>query len=335
MFRPSRKAISAALVIASLGFHLITVVLYVRQPDRFAAFTLFPIWVWGAVGLAFSSSAFLFLRAPLSLFTTAAWAITILLLADEARPLGRLGKTGLKPGTPERYEGRNVLRVATINWAGSPEDFSDAIVEYKPDIVFIQEIPHPYRLRELNDTLFDSRGDYRYDSRARCGVVVRGTIMQHIQNPVYRSQQVRMSLPNGRLVELVNLHLQAASTDLRLWRRDCWRTHHHNRKLRRGELAFALQILEKTNRNPTLPAVLVAGDFNAPASDRVYRMLKKEFIDTYSESGTGWGNTYHRLFPILRLDHIFCSKAFIPVRSRTVGIGDSDHRMVVSDLIIR
>lgn len=335
MYRPSRKVISAALVIASLGFHLITVALYARQPDKFAAFTLIPIWVWGAVGLALSSSAFLFLRAPLSLFTTAAWAITILLLADEARPLGRLGKAGIKAGTPERYEGRDVLRVATINLAGAPEDFSEAIAMYEPDIVFVQEMAHPYRLRELNDNLFDSRGDYRYDLKSRCGVVVRGTIRQHIQNPVYRSQQVRMSLPNGRLLELVNLHLQPASTDLRLWRRDCWRKHHHNRKLRRGELAFALQILEKTNRNPTLPAVLVAGDFNAPANDRVYRMLKKDFVDTYSESGVGWGNTYHRRFPILRLDHIFCSKAFIPVRSCAVSIGESDHRMVVSDLVLR
>ncbi|NIP96332.1 MAG: hypothetical protein GWO24_24015, partial [Akkermansiaceae bacterium] len=316
-------------------FHLVTVALYARQPDRFAAFTLFPIWIWGSVGLSLSSSAFIFFRAPLSLFTSGAWALTILFVADETRPLGRLGTDGLQPGTPGRYGGRDVIRVATINWAGSAENFSEPIVRYRPDIVFVQEINHPYRLRQLNEILYDGRGDYRYDSRTRCGMVVRGEIEHHIPNPVYRSQQVRMRLPNGRRVELVNIHLQPASTDLSLWRRDCWRAHHHNRKLRRGELAVALQLLDTTNRDPRVPAVIIAGDFNAPAGDRVYRMLRKEYIDTFSAAGSGWGNTYHRRFPLLRLDHIFASKSFVPARSRVVTINESDHRMVLSDLILQ
>lgn len=335
MQRPGAKAFGMALVAFSLAFHLFAVALYARQPDRFAAFTLLPIWIWGTFGLGLSSVAFLFFRAPLSLFTSAAWALTILFVSDETRALGRLGSDALHPGTPERYGGRDVIRVATINWAGSRVNFSEPIVRYQPDIVFIQEITHPYRLRQLNQILYEGRGDYRYDPRTQCGIVARGEIQHHIQNPVYRSQQVRVRLPSGRRVELVNLHLQAASTDLSLWRRSCWRKHNVNRKLRRGELAFALEILRKTNKNPRLSAVIIAGDFNAPSGDRVYRMLKKDYIDTFSESGTGWSNTYHRRFPILRLDHIFASQSFVPARSRVVTIPESDHRMVVSDLILR
>lgn len=335
MYRPSRKFFAVALVLASLAFHLLTVALYSRQPDRFAAFTVFPIWIWGSVGLVLSSSAFIFFRTPLALFTSAAWALTILFVADETRPLGRLGSDGLAPGPPGRFGGRDVIRVATINWAGSNENFSEPIIRYKPDIIFIQEIPHPYRLRQLNELLFEGRGDYRYDPKTRCALVVRGEIQHHIQNPVYRSQHVRMRLPNGRLIELVNIHLQGASTDLNLWRRDCWRTHHHNRKLRRGELSFAMQILEKTNQDPRVSAVIMAGDFNAPAGDRIYRMLRANYNDTFSEAGSGWGNTYPRRFPILRLDHIFASKAFYTARSKVVSIDESDHRMVVSDLILQ
>ena len=101
------------------------------------------------------------------------------------------------------------------------------------------------------------------------------------------------------------------------------------------EIAVALQKLEKTNISPKLSAVIIAGDFNAPAGDRVYGMLKGEFIDTFSEAGSGWGNTYHRAFPILRLDHIFASRAFHAVRSRVVSVKESDHRMVVSDLLMK
>jgi len=336
MYRRRRKALGVAMVVASLGFHFLTVALYARQPDRFAAFTLFPIWIWGSLGLGLSGLAFVAFRAPLALFATAAWTVSILFMADETRALGRVGLEPLQPGPPARYGGRQVLRVATVNWGASAANFSEGIIRYHPDVIFIQEIPHPYRLRQLNRRLYDGRGDYRYDKRSRCGIVVRGEILHAVRNPtIFRSQQVRARLPNGRSVELVNVHLQASSTDLRLWRRECWRTHRLNRQLRRGELAIALNILEATNRNPRLHEVIIAGDFNAPAGDRIYRSLRPRFLDTFSEAGTGWPNTYHRRFPILRLDHIFASTAFLPVRSRVVSLEESDHRMVVSDLILQ
>lgn len=334
MNRPGKKAIGIALVVGALGFHLVTFVLYVRQPDMFAAFTLFPIWVWGAVGLTMSCSAFLFLRAPLSLLATTIWALTILLMADEARSLGRIGAEAPEPGTPRAYGGRQVLRVATINWSGSPGNFSPAIIQYQPDVVFIQEIPHPYRLRQLNDVLFEGKGDYRYDAVKRCGVVVRGTIERQIRSQEYRSQHLTVMLPSTRRIELVNLHLQAAATDMRLWRRDCWRVHRINRKLRRGELLFALSVLKQHSPFPSRPTIM-AGDFNAPAGDSIYRMLETDFVDAFGMSGVGWGNTYHRRLPILRLDHIYANDAFVPVRSSVVSIPESDHRMVVADLILR
>ena len=338
MSRPGRKFSAVALVLASLGLHLVTVAIFSRQPDRFAAFTVIPIWIWGTTGLVLSSSAFILLRARFSLFATAAWALTVLLLADETRPLARLGSPSLDAGQRPSFKGREVIRVATINWAGSNEKISHPIIRYQPDIVFIQEIPHPYRLRELNETLFAGKGDYRYDKHTRCGLVVRGEIEHHIPSPKelpYRNQQARVRLEGGRRVELVNIHLQSAATDLRLWRRDCWRNHHHNRKRRRMEIAVALQKLEKTNINPELSAVIIAGDFNAPAGDRVYRILRRRFTDTFRESGSGWGNTFHRSFPILRLDHTFASQAFHAARSKVVKVKESDHRMVISDLLIK
>jgi len=334
MVRPGKKAVGVVLVVLALGFHLITVILYTRQPDRFAAFTLLPIWVWGGLGLSLACSAFLFFRAPVALFATAAWTLTILILADEAKPLGRIGHERPRPGTPAPYGGRQVFRVASINWSASPGNFSADIIRYQPDVVFIQEIPHPYRLRQLNDALYQGKGDYRYDSQKSCGVVVRGEIERQIRSKEYRSQHLTVKLPSGRRIELVNLHLQPASTDLRLWRRDCWRTHNFNRRLRREELGFALDILKAHSPFPHRPTI-VAGDFNAPANDSVYRLLEKDFVDAFGVSGVGWGNTYHRRLPILRLDQIHVTEAFIPARAGVVSIPESDHRMVVADLILR
>ncbi len=101
------------------------------------------------------------------------------------------------------------------------------------------------------------------------------------------------------------------------------------------EIAYTLRKLEKTNTGPRLSNVIIAGDFNAPAGDKVYRMLKHDFADTFDDAGSGWGNTFHRSFPILRIDHIFASRSFQAIRSKAVTVTESDHRMVISDLLIK
>ena len=51
---------------------------------------------------------------------------------------------------------------------------------------------------------------------------------------------------------------------------------------------------------------------------KLFMLKDNDFTDTFSEAGSGWGNTYHRAFPILRLDHIFASPAFYTARSKVV-----------------
>jgi len=327
-----RRITGVVLVVISLAFHLATLAVYRRQPDLFAAFTVFPIWFWGLLGGGLSAFAYWAFRAPLGLLTSAIWAFTVFLFADETLPLGRLGAEAPRPGIPQRHHGRNVLRVATINWGGSPGNFSQTIIDYRPDIVCIQEIPHPYRLRELNISLYGGKGDYRYDAKNRCGVLVRGEILRQVKQSLFRGQQIAARMPDGREISVVNLHLTAAATDMRLWELDCWKNHRTNRQIRRAELATAINILNITDPGKKGTAI-VAGDFNAPSNDRLYGLVDREMTDTFAAVGTGWPNTYHRRIPLLRLDHIFVSDQLMPVRSRAVTIPESDHRMVISDMI--
>ena len=254
-------------------------------------------------------------------------------------PWGALDSLHPEPGRPQRHNGRNVIRVVTINWSSSSANFSAGIEHYHPDIIFVQEIPHPIQLRQINASLYQGKGDYRYDADKRCGIIVRGEIEPSEvewknKNNVYRSQQVTALLPSGRRVELLNLHLQAAAIDMRLWTRDCWRTHRDNRQKLRFELGVALEGLRGPSHVTNRPTI-IAGDFNAPANDSIYRMLDDRFVDAFEVAGTGWGNTYHRRLPILRLDHIFVSREFKPIRATVVSIPESDHRMVVADFILK
>ncbi len=320
------------LVGASLLLHILTVYCFARQPDRFAAFTVMPIWLWGGFGLLLSSAAFYFLRASLSLVMTMVWAITLLVGADEARVLSNFGKSPPAAGPAEPFEGQPVVRAITLNCAffrdGNP---ARDVAAWHPDIVLLQDIL-PHQVREIADVLYDGRGDYR--AHQTNGVVTRWKIQREIRNPLQRDQQVSIELPTGVEFEAVNVHLATAATDLRLWRKSAWVNHRNNRIIRQKELTLTQQVLDQTTGFPNIPT-LFGGDFNAPASDIVHRQLALDFVDAFATAGTGWGNTYHRRFPILRIDHLYATRHFTPVRCRPVTTRASDHRMVVADFLLK
>lgn len=97
---------------------------------------------------------------------------------------------------------------------------------------------------------------------------------------------------------------------------------------------MVLQVLEQTSSFPTTPTIL-GGDFNAGATDVVHRQLIRDFEDSFGKVGRGWGDTFHRRFPILRIDHIYATRQFQPISSGVVVSKDTDHRIVVSDFILR
>lgn len=320
------------LVGASLFLHVFTVYCFTRQPDPFAAFTVMPIWLWGGLGLLLAGAAFFFLRAPLSLIMTAIWSITLLVGADEARVLANLGKEPPVPGRPESHLGKPVVRVMTLNCSfftvGNP---AQDVARWQPDIVLLQEV-QPQQVREIADTLYSGLGDYRIHL---CnGVITRWKIDREIRNPKQRDQQLTIIQPNGNKIEVVNVHLLTAATDLRLWKKTAWTSHRSNRAIRETELSTTFQILSQTTQFPNHPT-LFGGDFNAPATDVIHQQLAPDFENAFSVAGTGWGDTFHRRFPILRIDHIYATRHFTPVRSCAVSTRKSDHRMVVADFILK
>jgi endonuclease/exonuclease/phosphatase (EEP) superfamily protein YafD len=318
------------LVGLSLALHLFTVFCFSRQPDRFAAFTVLPIWVWGGFGLLLSSIAFYFLRASLSLIVTAVWAVTLLVGADEAHVLGNLGKAAPLPGPATLHDGRPVLRVITLNCAlyafGDP---SKDIAAWEPDIVLLQDA-YPNQVNLIARSLYGGLGDYR--SHTTNGIITRWKIQREVRNPSQRNQQATILLPDGSSIEVVNVHLATAATDLRLWNRSTWTTHRINRGIRRNELSLTQQILEQTTSFPNTPTIF-GGDFNSPAADVVHRQLARDFVDAFATAGTGWGDTFQRRLPILRIDLIYATRHLTPVRSKTVTTRHSDHRMVIADFL--
>lgn len=291
-----------------------------------------PIWLWGGVGLLLAALAYYFLRAPLSLVMTGVWTVTLLVGADEARVLANFGKQAPLRGLAEAYENKAVVRVVTLNSAffmyGNP---AQDLAVWQPDIVLLQDI-QPDQVRQIADVLYSGHGDYR--ALQTSGIVTRGKITLEIRNPNQRDEQVTILLPGGQKIEVVNVHLATAATDLRLWQRSAWVDHRNNRIIRQRELALTQQVLEQTTSFPNTPTIF-GGDFNSPATDIVHRQLARDFVDAFAAAGTGWGDTFQRRFPILRIDHIYATRHFTPVRCRAVTTRNSDHRMVVADFVMK
>ena len=316
---------------ASLIIHAFTVWCYATQPDSLAAFTVLPFWFWGAIGLITSAFAFCFLRAPLSLILTAIWAVTLSVAMDEARVLSHFGSPAITPERKITTDGTTSIRVATINCAdfafGTP--IRD-LEKWNPDIVLIQQA-FPHQTKAITDALYGAGGDYR--AYMTNGIATRFQIQREIRNPTMHNQQVTLRLPNGREIEVVNVHLASAATDLRLWSKKARATHRLNRDLRKKELAIVLQVLEQTTNFPNTPAIL-GGDFNAGATDIVHRQITPAFDDAFAEVGRGWGNTFHRRFPILRIDHIYATRQLQPQSCGTAVSKNTDHRIVIADFLL-
>jgi endonuclease/exonuclease/phosphatase (EEP) superfamily protein YafD len=327
-----RRNFGWSLVGASLLLHLFTVFCFTWQPDHFAAFTVLPIWLWGALGLLLSTIAWFMLRVSGPWIMTAIWVVTLVVGSDEARALTHFGKSAPLPGPAAPSDGKPVIRVITLNCAlfrfGDP---SLDLAAWAPDIVLLQDAS-PHQVRQLAMALYGDRGDFR--THTTNGILTRWKIQRKASNLTQRNQQATITLPDGSAVEVVNVHLASAATDLRFWQRSSWREHRINRALRLDELSLVQRILGQTTDFPNIPT-LFGGDFNSPATDVVLRQLTRDFIDAFAAAGSAWGDTYHRRFPILRIDHLYATRHFTPVRCRAFTTRHSDHRLVIADFLLK
>jgi len=94
--------------------------------------------------------------------------------------------------------------------------------------------------------------------------------------------------------------------------------------LRRSEQTKV--ILEVIEESPY--PVVILGDFNDTPQSYTYQQLKKGRKDAFIERGNGWGATYLKPFPIMRIDYILHDEEIMCTSYKCVGDIKSDHAMV-------
>lgn len=324
-----RRIVGWSLILGAIVLLALTLVTYHKQPDHFAAFTLMPIWVWCGVGLGAALGGGYLCGSRLAWFPAITWIAVFFFVADEASTLANFWKEPPRPGPAEPHKGAAVIRVITANLDLQP---IPELNKWKPDVVLLQDV-WPHQAHRIARDLFGAEANIHFHETN--AIITRWEIIDQDARPNQRTHQVTIRHPeNERTFKVVNVHLLSAATDLSLWRRSVWTDHRVNRAVRLNELDRALTSLKSATRFPDAPAIL-GGDFNAPPGDTIYRRIEEHFRDAHPAAGRRPGNTYHRRFPILRIDRIHATPHFTPVRSTTDIAARSDHRIVIADFVFK
>ncbi|MBL9125385.1 MAG: endonuclease/exonuclease/phosphatase family protein [Planctomycetaceae bacterium] len=133
-------------------------------------------------------------------------------------------------------------------------------------------------------------------------------------------------------MHVVSLRLAPQPVRFDFWSADSWRTYANIRRKHRQELAMILHHLEAF---PGDAPLVIAGDFNAPAGDAIFELLRPKYADAFAESGRGWGCTLPNRFPLLRIDQVWTAGQIEPLATCTAVSQTSDHRLLIADLQLR
>jgi len=275
---------------------------YWWRPDWATALTIFPAWGW-LVGWLPA------LRWPRSrgfLVATALWLGFGLAHVEEYRSLLRMLRPA--PGAGE------TLKVATLNCSGSGAAFRDAM-SGAPDVLLLQESPSERDIREL----LEGRPRYDYVYGIDTSIVARGSLESASESPIH---EAAVATIDGRRYFVLSLHLTPSEPRIDLWNPRCWASQRALRERQVGEMESVRAALPSAP-----PPLVVGGDFNVLAGDRVFDLIEDQVDDTFRQGGRGWCNTILRGLPVHRIDQVWISPGLTCPEARARDCPDTDHRL--------
>jgi endonuclease/exonuclease/phosphatase (EEP) superfamily protein YafD len=310
----------------SVFLFTVTSFCYYFRPDSYAALTFFPPWLWTVFGVVLSMPL-LFLRRYLFIMAITAWLLFTFVFAEEPMCLIR---QLYSPSTISKQPG--ILRVVSLNCAGRNPKAADEVLLYQPDIVLLQEAPLKKDVELLAQRLFGNDAAIAWNLDPV--IIAHGRLEQRVLSRTKGliMTQAHVALSNGLFVEVISLRLTPPTIGLNIFSPYNWKEHTDGRKLRCTQVA---KVVEQLSTISDTTPIIVGGDFNAPAGDGAIALLQPYLLDTVKQAGVGWPNTAMNTVPLLRIDQIWVSKHFKVISVFAKETKNSDHRIVVCDLVGR
>lgn len=318
------KFVRFFVLVLSFGLCAFMVLAYTIQPDMLAAFTIWPSWVWVAVGLAMALAGMSrALWKPFAL-AMALWLVVAACFVEDLRAVCRFRSWPVTGWEQMRQNGRGV-RIVSLNCNGGDLGAVKEVAAYEPDIVLLQESPPRSGLEPLAAGLTKGVGNGVLGLDTSLIVAGKGTEIP-TGTPMLRLAWVE--LRGGRKIVVGSVRLAPAALREDLWSPDCWRIHAADRRRRREDVKRIVATLSAIAQDTPL---ILGGDFNIPARDASLRELRPRLQEAYGIAGKGWGATLLNDLPFLRIDQVWLSNHFRPLAVVAHQTQHSDHRLVVCD----
>lgn len=320
-----RKWMKISLLILSGIFWIFSFLAYWFQPDALFAYTFFPAWMWGIVGIIAALFFAKLLGKRNTLIISLLWFGFLLRFAEETHiPFQYIRYM--------KYSRLNVnkIRIASINCAGGSFEAVKEAVSKKPDFILIQESPSMQELIKLSKSVYGKDSFYVYGpdtSIIGTGRVVR--IVRDKARAVFTYAEIETSVfKKSKTIGLMSIHVLPPDFRTDLWNIECWNAHKQIRIDRKNDMDYVKNCLDTINSS--IPLV-VGGDFNAPAGDGIFNVLKPKLRDSFTIGGVGWGNTVLNEVPVERIDQVWFNKELNVNDCRAFETKNSDHRMVICE----
>ena len=295
------------------------------QPDASAAVLVFPRWLWIVPGLVLALLGLTRQCKRWALMAVCLWILYTLFFVQEWRSLLQFRTEAVDKNT-------KTVRVISLNCAGGNEQAAGEVAQYNPDVVLFEETPLRPIIQRIAPKILGPEAENLSGSDVT--IVTRGKLtpvaMENAQSAPF--SHARVQLASGLEVDVFAVRLQPYGIRADLWSPDCWREQCANRKRQRAQFEWIAREVAKV---PGDVPVILGGDFNLPAGDKLFRILPARIRDTFRTAGHGWGDTLVNDFPFIRIDQIWCDEHFRPVSTVVRRTVNSDHRMVICDLLVR
>ena len=212
------------------------------------------------------------------------------------------------------------------------------LLEQKADIVCIQEAGHKKELRQLMDSILSPA--YPHHETMRSQSKESDLLAVYTRFPILKKELIEYEskgnvsvgfhlLVDGDTVVVINNHLQSigyseddkdAFNQIINGETDKERAEVESRKIvdkyqnalakRYPQVDSVLNYIDKYAGY----SMIVCGDFNDGPISYTRRMLSRNLVDCFVESGTGLGITYNKKRFYVRIDHILCSNDWLPYK---------------------
>ncbi|MDR1809492.1 MAG: endonuclease/exonuclease/phosphatase family protein, partial [Prevotella sp.] len=82
-------------------------------------------------------------------------------------------------------------------------------------------------------------------------------------------------------------------------------------------------------------AMIICGDFNDTPFSYAYQTIRGNFVDSFKETGNGFGFTYHENAMLMRIDYIMHTKNIVSFNCEVGNVKYSDHYPIWSYLSLK